>query len=145
MSKYDMNLTPEVDSVDVLVLGYNKGEKLILPISDRFDIHSTTHISEKRVVNAIGDLWRNLAPGEQDRCHIPPYGLRFHQGDTKILEASICWECNNILITLPDGAAGYSFDGKSESAQKLLRLLRYLSGEYLKHNPGTALSLDDYL
>ena len=43
----------------------------------------------------IAALWRRLPPGEQARCHTPPFGLRFRTGERVVCQASLCWECNN--------------------------------------------------
>lgn len=68
----------------------------------------------------IAELWRSLPPGNQARCHIPPYALRFHSGDVVVCEASICWECNNIHGAAEGSDLFYEFDAKAPASQALL-------------------------
>lgn len=137
---YDLKQMPEFDAVDILTLVQDYDSQSL----SFYAIH-TVHAIDERVIIAINDLWRRLPYFGQDRCHFPPYGLRFYQKDAIILEASICWECNNIWIELPDSKSHYEFNGNSAPAQKLLYLLKYLSGDYLKENPPLGFFLDDYL
>lgn len=70
-------------------------------------------------------LWRTLPLGEPMRCHLPPYLIRFHRGGALVLEASLCWRCNNASGRTNSGERfGFAFDGKSDPARELLALLR---------------------
>lgn len=148
-SMYDPTQLPEIDQVEVLTLGFEFGEESTLSrLStgwDGFPIHLATIVVDPRVVTAIADLWRTLPTDEQARCHIPAYGVRFFADNIMILQASICWECNNIWMLIGEERTSYHFNGQSEPAQRLLRLLRYLSGEYLNLDPPDSLSINDYL
>lgn len=71
----------------------------------------------------IADLWRPLPPGDQGRCHTPPYGIGFLLDDVAVAEASLCWECNNAFGQTPAGPLFFAFDASSERARMLLALL----------------------
>lgn len=68
----------------------------------------------------VADLWRRLPPGDQARCHIPPYGLRFFSDDHLVCEASICWACNNIFGVADGRKIHYAFDAEHSVSQELL-------------------------
>lgn len=127
---YNPQELPEVDKVAVLVLGQreDEGESRLYTIKDGFLIVAEVIIEDANITKIV-DLWRQLPQHEQDRCHFPPFGLRFFQNNTQLLEASICWECNNIWINLHDEADGYNFDARSNPAQQLFALLKQLSGQ----------------
>ena len=72
----------------------------------------------------IADLWRSLPPGEQARCHIPPYGLRFRDKERVVCEASICWECDNIYGEANGRQFSYEFDASHATSTMLLAELR---------------------
>src|SRR5262249_11198172 len=68
----------------------------------------------------IAELWRKLPAGEPARCHMPPYGLRFWQGEKMVCQASVCWACNNLYGNAGDEAVYYAFDAKRGVSKKLL-------------------------
>ena len=68
----------------------------------------------------IACLWRGLPEGEQMRCHIPPFGLRFYSRRRLICEASVCWECNNIFGNAGGEHLWYGFDASHEHSRELL-------------------------
>jgi hypothetical protein len=68
----------------------------------------------------IASLWRKLPLGEPARCHIPPYGLRFYNGGDLLLQASICWQCNNIFGDEKGNSFGYLFDAEHSYSRELL-------------------------
>jgi hypothetical protein len=68
----------------------------------------------------IAQLWRQLPPGEQARCHIPPFALRFIADGVVICQGSVCWKCNNILGEVDGKRFWYAFDSDSDIAQSLL-------------------------
>jgi hypothetical protein len=76
----------------------------------------------------IAALWRALPPGEQYRCHAPPFGLRFLRTGRLIDEASVCWQCNNLWGRRPGGRWYYPFDAKHPASQELLRTCERLAG-----------------
>jgi hypothetical protein len=69
-------------------------------------------------------LWRNLPGGAQDRCHVPTYGVRFMRAGAPILQASICWECNNAFGSDLLGELHFEFDASAAIAQQLLQLFQ---------------------
>ena len=74
----------------------------------------------------IASLWRQLPPGEPARCHIPPYGLRFWQAGKKVIEASLCWECNNAYGYSGRQTLWFTFDAKAPVSVALLMQLRHV-------------------
>lgn len=71
----------------------------------------------------ISELWRALPAGEQMRCHIPPFGLRFILNRAPVLEVSICWECNNVYGYEGDQPIHFEFDASATSSKELLNTL----------------------
>jgi hypothetical protein len=43
-------------------------------------------------------LFRELAPGEPARCHTPPWGLAFYEGEALLFTVSLCFACSNAYI-----------------------------------------------
>lgn len=128
---------PEIDAVDVLVIDERVREKARagIPTMHAYII-AAADAPCVRVTGApaqrIAALWRRLRPDEQARCHIPPFGLRFHAGDVLVLQVSVCWECNNVFGYLgPQGSREIhlSFDAASSNARELLSLLQQLTRE----------------
>lgn len=84
---------------------------------------------EGEIALEIAQLWRQLPLAEQMRCHHPPFALRFYEGNTLILTASLCWGCNNIAI-IENGQSKYArFAGRAEVSKQLLHLLERLAPE----------------
>jgi hypothetical protein len=75
---YDPSTLGQVDAVDVIALDYSRAPKVR---SVNEFIRSPAVIRERRLQAAdaerIAALWRGLPPGEEARCHMPPFGLRF--------------------------------------------------------------------
>jgi hypothetical protein len=116
---------PPITAIDVVVLqGIN---------ANRVDQYMHNAASAPRVrldgaaAQRIADSWRALPPGEQARCHVPPYGLRFYSGDRMICEASVCWECNNIFGEADGRKVHFEFDAEHRTSQELLAELRRLA------------------
>jgi hypothetical protein len=112
----------EIDTVDVTDLErvhadrvsefmQNAGDAPHVPITDD-------------LAQRIADLWRKLPPGEQARCHVPPFGLRFYRSGELQLQASICWACNNIFGDVKGNSLWYAFDAQHETSQELLALCK---------------------
>ena len=76
----------------------------------------------------IAALWRDLPPGEEARCHTPPFGLRFYFGRRLVCEASICWQCNNIFGNAGDEELFFAFDGSHPTSRELLAACEQLIG-----------------
>ena len=71
----------------------------------------------------IAALWNELPPGQQDRCHVPPFGLRFFSGAQLILEASVCWDCSNIFGVADGSIFSFEFDASAPASKALLTRL----------------------
>ena len=97
LKAYGASSLPPITSVDVVSLRgipSNQVSDYMLEARDSPGVRLTGEAAQ-----AIASLWRRLPPRTQMRCHIPPYGLRFRSEETVILQASICWKCNNIFGT----------------------------------------------
>ena len=112
----------EIDAVDVVSL------KGINP--DRVSEYMPNAVDSSYVrvtgnsAQQIAGLWRQLPSGMQSRCHVPPFGLRFYNNDEIELQASICWECDNIFGDAHGNEFYYSFDAQHETSQRLLALCK---------------------
>ncbi len=60
------------------------------------------------------------------RCHCPSFGLRFYSNNKPHLQASICWECNNIFIDMGEQALSYEFDAEHPHSKELLALVKQI-------------------
>lgn len=71
----------------------------------------------------IASLWRaqdfHQMPAS---CHEPVFGIKFYFKNKTIMHASICWECNNIVVLEPTlkSNATQGFARESKAGQKLL-------------------------
>jgi hypothetical protein len=130
MADYQQASLGAVDCVDILVLaGAPRNDNLprLQTGFDGFPIKAS-HVIRGTNAEKIAQLWRTLPPTTNPaRCHVPPFGLRFYQAETLLLEASLCWQCSNIFIVIADEKAGYIFDPKHKISQELLKLLKKLS------------------
>ncbi|HEX8916390.1 MAG TPA: hypothetical protein VF796_28825 [Humisphaera sp.] len=116
---------PDVDAVEVVVMrGVESGPHGYMP-----------NARDARAVRVqgpeaarIASLWRALPPGEQMRCHVPPFGLRFLHGGRVLVEASVCWQCNNVWGHAGDDRFGYEFDGSHPTARALLAACERTTG-----------------
>lgn len=109
---------PDIDVVDVLDLGGD------------FPSMSGDFITSSRIVTVKGELaqqvahlWRQLIPGDSARCHTPPFGLRFYFKEKFVLQASICWQCNNMYLWERSDRYLYGLDLAQPSAKELFSLL----------------------
>jgi len=109
-----------IDAVDVIAL-----DRSVRVGSVTEYIRASGVLGEVRVTGVdaerIAALWRALPPGEQARCHNPPYGLRFWLSGEKLLEASICWECDNVYGYVGEEMLHFEFDSKAPASRSLLR------------------------
>lgn len=115
---------PEVDTVVIVSLG-----KIDRPASGNYIAASTGAPSvslQDQAAVEIAELWRALPSGMQARCHLPPYGLKFQLRGARILEASICWKCNNIVGTLNGAPFHFEFDSEAPPSVELLDTLKRL-------------------
>lgn len=82
----------------------------------------------------IAELWRQLPPGNQARCHVPRFGLRFRDANQVFCEASVCWRCNNIYGELNGEKVYFEFDAEQPVSQQLLAELRRVAGDDEAHD-----------
>ncbi len=115
MNLFNANDLPPVNAVEIIRLS-EMAEKTLAP-SVRVD---------GELAQNIADLFRRLPFAGQMRCHIPPFELRFFNGQKQVLHCSICWECNNIWILEGKTRRTIEFDAKADVSQQLLQLLKEL-------------------
>ena len=78
---------------------------------------------EGELAQQVVHLWRQLTPGMSARCHMPPFGLRFYVKENVVLQASMCWECDNMYIWERSSNFLYGLDLGQPSAKELFSLL----------------------
>src|SRR5215217_1074617 len=127
---YNPAMLPDVDEVEIVSLGG------IHPPQVSGFIDMTVGKSGIKVTNNLCEqlctFWRNLIPGEMQRCHTPPYELRFMYKSGGVLRASVCWVCNNIFLDDNGIRGGCTFDSSSKAAKDLLKYIRAIdAGEKL--------------
>ena len=107
--RYDPSTLGRIDAVDVVALD---ASARVGSVSEF--IRSSGALGEIRLTDEdaerIAALWRALPSGKQARCHSPPYGLRFWLAGRKLLEASICWECDNVFGYAGDDTLHFAFE-----------------------------------
>lgn len=128
--KYEPTQLADVDTVEVLVLAQETGDSpaqfLDIVEWQRFPVSFSIEVSGD-VAHEIANLWRHLPPDEQMRCHLPPFGFRFYAKRMLLLEASICWQCNNIWLKMNGKNATYTFDARHEVSKKLFTKLQEIT------------------
>ncbi|MEG4043235.1 hypothetical protein [Microcoleus sp. Pol17_C1] len=108
---------PNIDAVDVLEAGYFPSKSGDLITSSR------TVTLKGELAQQVAHLWRQLIPGDSARCHTPAFGLRFYFKEKSVLQASMCWHCNNMYLWEKSSKSLYGVDMDQPSAQKLFSLL----------------------
>lgn len=121
MSSYDPATLGPIDAVDVVALAPVATGRL--PGSARLmgDCHEV--LVEGRQAEEIARLWRSLPPGEPKRCHVPPFRLRFRRAGSIVVEAGLCWQCNNAIGTMGDEDIGFVFDAEAPVSRQLFGVL----------------------
>lgn len=118
---------PPVTSLDAVVLDSGAA---VSCVRDFIRVAALRYVSlTGEAARAIASLWRKLPPGEQARCHIPPYGLRFHSASGSVCEASICWQCNNIYGQAGSEEFDFEFDAQAAISRQLLAAIRQAVGD----------------
>jgi hypothetical protein len=116
--KFNSIQLPEIDTVDIVNL---EGIRTSHVDAYMQKAVKAPHVQvEDEVAQQIADLWRQLPSSMQARCHFPPFGLRFYRRGELQLQASICWECNNIFGDAKGNDVFFAFDADSEPSQRLL-------------------------
>ncbi len=118
---YDPKTLPECDGVSVFVLsGGERDERAQFGWFDPLrDLEPTD--AEAR---EIATLWRSLPPAGQKRCHFPVFGVRFSAAGDPLVEARICFRCNNVSLVTGAGKGWFEFDAEAPPSRRLLELFR---------------------
>lgn len=129
---HHLSSLPEIDAVDVLVLDDTMPDKAPSGVTGMYVyILGAADAPRVRLVGTqalqLATLWRRLPPGDDAACHEPPFGLRFHAGGIIVLQASVCWMCNNIYGYRGSQQFDAGFDARSAEAQELLSLLEQVT------------------
>lgn len=135
MSHYDPRSLPQLSAIRIFRLG----ESVKAIHVDWDDIDSVFTLDRKygltvlskpvfitgKNLDAICDVWRSLPEADQARCHMPVFGLYMMVGPNIQIHtrASICWQCNNIIVAEKDARKSYGFNSQSNEGQALFRLL----------------------
>jgi hypothetical protein len=120
---------PPIDAAEVVDLAQAQPDQM-----DRFVAAAAAagtrcvRVADDAEAQRIAAMFRALPPGEQMRCHIPPFGLRFFAGGRPICEASICWECNNVHGWAGEQPLFYEFDAALAPSRELLAACRRAFG-----------------
>ncbi len=125
MEAYSPASLPPITSVEVVDLGGIVADQVDQYMQCAIDATSVTLRGND--AQRIAELWRLLPRGNQSRCHMPPYGLRFWSGERVVCEASLCWECDNIFGVSEGRSIHYEFDANQPSSKALFAELRRAS------------------
>jgi hypothetical protein len=87
----------------------NVGERRLLVGSDA-----------ERVIRLFGEL----RPGQSARCHMPPWGLAFYEGEALLFTVSLCFECSNTYIYDSAEKNLRAFNVASRNAKSLRAVLK---------------------
>lgn len=126
MDEYNPKSLPSIDAVQIVDIR-NINPSDVSQYMQVADDAQTVHCDDKSA-QEIANTWRELTPGESSRCHIPPIGSRFLVGETAFLQASVCWECDNIFGIQEGHSVFYAFDSESIPAKRLFRIARRIMG-----------------
>lgn len=112
----------EIDAVDVVRLAGVKPDHVGNYMQEAVKAPYVRVTDE--LAQQIADLWRQLPAGAPRRCHTPPFGLRFYRRRILQLQASICWQCNNIFGDANGDRVSFNFDAHGKASKKLLSLCK---------------------
>lgn len=90
-----------------------------------FGFNGTLEINtfEGEEAQRIASLWRRQRFHSMAAfCHEPVFGIKFFSKGKTVMHASICWECNNVLIVEPTLKSNriQGFSAESKLGQQLL-------------------------
>ena len=120
------SLTPE--SIDFVRIDEDDSGDFQTGEHWRFKVISSIRL-EKNEKEEVFRLWNSLSDGETARCHVPKFGIRLNYRDHDSVNASICWECNNIYLKKQNEFVFCQFDAKNETSQNLLETVKEKLGE----------------
>ena len=123
---YNPKFLPAIDSVEIVDLRQLNANR----VSDYMDIASNAPYQRLDGDSAqlFANAWRSLCSGMAARCHIPPIGFRFISDGAIVLEASVCWRCNNAYGIQNGNSISFEFDSECDSAQQLLASAKQVMG-----------------
>ena len=76
---------------------------------------------ERADARRLASLWRAQSFHTRGAaCHNPVFGIKFFYKEDLIMHASVCWDCNNILLVEPTNLPSQGFAGGSRMGRKLL-------------------------
>jgi hypothetical protein len=119
---FDPKQLSEVDTVEIVNLRGIQTNRVSEYMKNSAD---APHVKvENELAQQFAGLWRQLPSGIQARCHVPPFGLRFFLKKELQLQASICWQCDNIFGDIKGTGFWYAFDAQHQVSQELLSLCK---------------------
>lgn len=118
MEAYTPAMLPPITTVEVVDLSGIDADRVDQYMQNAVSAPSVTLQGD--AAQRVASLWRALPPGEQSRCHSPPYGFRFRSGERLVCEASVCWKCDNIFGTSEGRPIHFEFDATQPVSQDLL-------------------------
>lgn len=123
---YPIAASPQPDCIELIEINlriYDEGD---------FQTAHTWKFTPLRSVKIVGEAadeiwqrWTQLPDGQPARCHTPQFGVRFFQNAQTTLQASICWECNNIFINCGGSFSSYNFNARAPISRDLLNLVEH--------------------
>ena len=122
---YEVSLLPEIEAVEIVDLRDVAGNRVSTFMREAADAPFVLLKSED--AQNVARLWRSLPPSEEMRCHVPRFGFRFYRDKNLVLQASVCWQCDNIFIDGAGRESFYAFDAQSAPARELLRFVEKLT------------------
>jgi len=123
---YDPATLGSVDRVDVLAISADARVGSVNDFVRSDVVRGVVSLIERQDVERMAALWRALPSGEQARCHTPPFGLRFWLAGQKLLDASICWDCNNVYGYVGNQPLHFAFNAKAPVSVSLLMQCRHV-------------------
>lgn len=110
---------PAIDKVEIIKLSKSPKEQ-----NAPTEIVGTRFVEGKKAKN-IATVWRKLKWDfeGQAACHEPGYEVKFYSKGKLLVNASVCWSCNNVSFITPEGInAQPTFDGYSPVGEALEEL-----------------------
>lgn len=126
MNEYNPQTLPQVTSVEVVDLRQIDANRENEYMENAADAPSVK--CSDKPAKYIAKIWRGLPSGQKIRCHMPPVGIRFFDGDSIVCEASVCWKCENIFGVQQGIPIAYCFDPNSTVGYELYLTLKGVIG-----------------
>jgi hypothetical protein len=107
---------PQVDKVELFQLE-KKG-----------DLWTGKYTAQKTLIGPatelVAQLWRNQSFADDSPiCHNPGYEIKFYRQNKLLVDATLCWDCDNLEFLTPKLNDFVGFDGKGRQGQELLNYL----------------------